>query len=524
MTMAKLRQIAFSAVALSGLVALAACESANYSDSDMVYDGMVAGDEPQAVAIGSDILAKGGNAMDAAVGVYFGLAVTLPSRAGLGGGGTCVVYNPERGVDSINFLPVASSGGGVAPLGARAMAALHARYGSMQWNQVLAPAEQLARFGQPVSATLADDFRRATQLAGDEAFRRIFAPGGRWLAAGEVLTQVELGDLLGNLRAQPTFLHTQGFAERFASATAAAGLPVSAGDLINAVPAYTPPIAVDVGGPTAYFSAPPGAGGVLAAQLYVMLSEVEDLGGEEALPAQHLFAEASAEAYRLRATWLNQSFSLEQIASEDAVSSFDFNDAQHRPVGQLASLVEPAGGTGFVTADETGTVVACSVTMNELFGSGRMASGTGIVLASPPPSGISLSPVAMVLAAEGSARSYGAFAAGDGAAGVTALVRVAAEILLNERQASEAVAIARVHHNGAPDATYAESANGQAVLQGLAAMGHAVREIDRLGLVSAFYCLDGVAKGPVNCTVANDPRGTGAAAIVNSRQAPKVIN
>ena len=57
--------------------------------------GGVVADEPRAALVGRDVLSAGGNAADAAVAVAFAMAVTLPSRAGLGGGGVCVAYDPS---------------------------------------------------------------------------------------------------------------------------------------------------------------------------------------------------------------------------------------------------------------------------------------------------------------------------------------------------------------------------------------------------------------------------------------------
>ena len=55
-------------------------------------EGMVASQEALATQIGVDILAKGGNAIDAAVAVGYALAVTLPRAGNLGGGGFMMIY------------------------------------------------------------------------------------------------------------------------------------------------------------------------------------------------------------------------------------------------------------------------------------------------------------------------------------------------------------------------------------------------------------------------------------------------
>ncbi len=57
--------------------------------------GEIVADEPRAALVGKEVLSGGGNAADAAVAVGLSLAVTLPSRAGLGGGGACIAYAPD---------------------------------------------------------------------------------------------------------------------------------------------------------------------------------------------------------------------------------------------------------------------------------------------------------------------------------------------------------------------------------------------------------------------------------------------
>src|SRR5215470_12425336 len=158
----------------------------------------VSADEGRAAEIGRDILQNGGNATDAAAAMYFALAVTLPSAAGLGSSGACIIQDEKtKAAEAFVFAPIAAPGpvagqSFTVPSSVRAITLMHIRHGQMRWEQTVAPAERLARFGVPVSRALARDL---------QASGGVGLPGkGGMLAEGNNLVQAGLAGTLGAIR------------------------------------------------------------------------------------------------------------------------------------------------------------------------------------------------------------------------------------------------------------------------------------------------------------------------------------
>lgn len=527
-------------LSLAAVAALAACESTPSQPLGTVgyvqgYFGDVAADEPEAVEVAKQVLSAGGTATDAAVALDFTLAVTLPSRASLGSGGICMSYdNPSQQLDVLDFTPKASAQGAgqsTAPIAIpgnpRAMFALHSKHGRLQWDQLPGPAEKLARSGAPVSKALAHDLALAAGLlAKDPESMRIFArKEGGMLHGGDKLVQGDLGALIGRLRKTgPGDMYdgmlAPAVARRYAEAGEATGSSISADDLRDYQPDWREPVAVSAGDVTLNFAPPPSAGGVVAAEIWLMLAGDPYKDAKDAERA-HLFAEASMRAFADRANWFGANgeskSEVKDIATEahakDLMASF--SATQHTPAGDLkpppVAMPENPAATSFVVVDREGSAVVCALTMNNLFGLGRVVRGTGIVAAMAPLRGSAVTALSPMLAIDGKdGQLKFAGGASGGAAAPAALAAVALDTLFRERPLREAVAAKRLFDTGAPDVLVYEKGMAADTVGALTALKYKVFEIDGLGIVNAVSCPEGLPKEPKSCAVATDPRGYGA--------------
>jgi gamma-glutamyltranspeptidase/glutathione hydrolase len=248
--------------------------------------GGAVADEPRAALAARNILSAGGSAADAAVALAFMLTVTLPSRASLGAGGACLAYAPDtksvnEGVpEAILFMPVAGASAGpqadrpaAVPMLARGMYALAARYGKLQFESLVSPAQQAAQFGVPASRAFVQDLSVvAGPLLQDPVSAAIFAPGGQPLTDGQKLIQPDLAATLSQLRVGGVGDLYQGtLARRLAQQSPLAGGPITLADLHAALPSAVPAITIDSGHDKVSFLPPPADGGLAAAAAYVVL-------------------------------------------------------------------------------------------------------------------------------------------------------------------------------------------------------------------------------------------------------------
>ncbi|MFL5279890.1 MAG: gamma-glutamyltransferase [Rhodopila sp.] len=385
--------------------------------------GGVAADEPRAALAGREVLSSGGTAADAAVAVGLTLAVTLPSRAGLGGGGACIAYSPNprgqaAGVpEAVLFTAPAPAQPGAnadrpaaVPMLARGLFLLHARYGSRPFEMIIASAEELARFGAPVSRALAKDLALvAAPLLADPNARVVFSQNGMPLTEGQMLRQPDLGSTLSQLRvAGVGDMYVGTLAGRIVQDSALIGGPMTMADLRGALPKLAAPLFTTYGNDRVAFLPPPADGGLAAdAAFDTLAAHPSDLSAAG--------ARALAVASRYRAGG----------GTPEAVLG-----ARNLPAA--GSMVFPAS-TSFTTLDRNGNAVACALTMNNLFGTGRILPDLGF-LAAASPNAVPPPLLAAGLVWNDNIKAFRAEAAGSGQSGAPLAVAAALMNTLRSNQ------------------------------------------------------------------------------------------
>ena len=331
--------------------------------------GAVVADEPQAAEVGRRILAAGGHAADAAAAMGYALAVTLPSRASLGASGACLAYDPSpraagHGVpEAIMFRATSPAQPGSVdrpasvPLMARGMDLLQARYGVGRPSQMLLPAEELALGGAKVSRALAADLAVvAAPLAGDPAVRAVFYAGETPLREGARLVQPQLASTLARIREAGIGDMVRGqLARKLAADMPRAGAGLSLSDIQTAAPAIEASwqLSDDSSAVVSVLPATERGAVATAAAEMSLIDSPKDVGAA----AQRAFAAAAA-------------------AKQGDPGNAGLLEKKLAP-GQLRPL--PASTT-FGAIDGAGRAVVCGTSLGNLFGTGRMAESTGILL------------------------------------------------------------------------------------------------------------------------------------------------
>ncbi|CAO3418347.1 Gamma-glutamyltranspeptidase (EC 2.3.2.2) @ Glutathione hydrolase (EC 3.4.19.13) [Azospirillum doebereinerae] len=358
------------------------------------------------MAIGRDVLAQGGKAGDAAAAMALAMTASLPSRVGLAGGGVCVLFDAgKKQARTIDFLPrpagVGAGAGGVGMPGMlRGLYAVQATAGVQRWEQVVAPAEQLAQFSPGVSRALTDDLTRfGNRLPADSEMRRRFLPNGAAPAVGTPISQPDLAGTLSVIRRNGVAAFYNG--------------PLAA------------PVAQALGiDPAALRAYQPRVAGTRSVPLGIVSMQFADTDMPESGAA-------------LVQAW-------------NAVAELPPAQRASRAAALLGATGSGngAGGAGLMVIDSDENGVACALTQGAPFGTGRSVPGTGILAAQAVESGSFGAPALLTNAIVGRTlfAGVGVAVGNDGpAAGPAALLSVALPAALESRTA-EAIPVTGPGH------------------------------------------------------------------------------
>ena len=384
----------------------------------MGKSGMVASHNTLSSEIAAEILAKGGNAIDAGAALGFALAVTLPRAGNIGGGGFMLVHvaelNKTIAIDFRETAPAEATQGmffdsdgnvvldetyrfshksSAVPGSVAGLAHIVENYGTMSLAEVLEPAIRLARDGIAVTYDLAADLSRSQRLKNNPAsLKKFYKPDGSNYEVGEIFKQPDLAWTLSEIAKSgaEAFYHGSVAEKIVADMEAHNGL-ITMNDLSNYEVIEREPVRGTYRDYVIEAMPAPSSGGTHVIQ---MLNILENFPlakmGPESADALHIMAESMKYSYADRSKYLGDPDFVEVptetlISKEYAkgiaakISSQRARASDEIAPGNLA-IYESDETTHYSVVDDQGNMVGNTYTLMFSFGSGVVIEGTGILM------------------------------------------------------------------------------------------------------------------------------------------------
>lgn len=531
--------------------------------------GMVVSQRKIASQVGADILAKGGNAVDAAVATGLALAVVLPRAGNLGGGGFMMVYLKDLdktiAIDYRERAPAAAYrdlfldeegnydkkkaqfsllSAGVPGSVAGFHMALE-KYGTMSWQEIIAPAIELAEKGFPVPHDLANTLASSTYRkrlgSNPAAAASFYKKDGSLYRSGEILVQKDLAWTLKQLSQYgPDAFYKGAIAKKIVKEMERNGGLITADDLENYIVAERLPVEGTYKGFKIVSMPPSSSGGIHLIQMLNMLEDypIKKLGFGSA-DSIHILAEVMKRAYADRSKYLGDSDFYDVpaglVSKEYAKELNKSISIENRTPSSEVYAGDPLpyespDTTHFSVMDAYGNAVANTYTLNFSYGSGIMIPGTGMLInnemddfSSKPgtPNGYGLLG-SEANAIEGNKRPlssmtptiifkdekpYLVFGTPGGSRIITTVLQVALNVMTHDMNVAQAVNSPRIHHQWLPEVLMIEDGFGADTKALLKNRGYRLYPSRTMGSVQAILMKDGYFYG------AADPRRPSAGAV-----------
>jgi gamma-glutamyltranspeptidase / glutathione hydrolase len=559
---------AFAVIAVGALMLGSAAAAQDHSAAFERH--AVAADHWQASEAGAKILRMGGNAVDAAVATSLALSVVRPASCGIGGGGFMVIVLPDdpkhgRVVTAINYRETGPSAvnedfyeqraneaslyGGAAvgvPGTVAGLSYAQQRYGLLEWAQVVQPAIELAEHGFEADRFHVSTLGVLSARAGVRAQLLGPLPDG-FLAADEhgVVRNPAHARALRLIAEHGASAFYEGvIADAIVRATSTSGGVITREDLRGYAPVEVQPLKFEFAGRTVYTMPPPSSGGIAMLQtLGIYERAAQRLGVAEgpwaSASGMHVLVEATKHAFADRSRWLaDPAFApvpIERLSSGeylDALASRVSLDGVLESSEYGSDVFEGAahedGGTSHLSVvDQWGGAVACTETINTVYGSLVVVPEFGFVLNNemddfqarrgtvnafglvqsdwnlPNAGKRPLSSMTPTVVVDADGRVEVVAGAAGGPRIITGTTQVVLRMLMGQH-AGEAINAARMHHQWMPDRLTIEQAD-EPMLEALRAMGH---DASARGHESAAQAI-GRGEGGEGWEAASDPRKGG---------------
>ena len=510
-------------------------------------NGMVVSSSTIASEVGRDILALGGNAIDAAVATGFALAVTWPSAGNIGGGGFLVYHGADGNTTTFDFrekAPLAASRDmylntegdvrnnsnhhGYLSIGVPGTVAglymAHQKLGKLPWADLLEPAIRLASEGFPftwalsqhVSGSLARYLKDYPSSA-----KVMLKKGSVPYSAGEIWTQPDLARTLKRVRdSGHDGFYTGETAHQLSAFLEANGGIITQADLTAYRAIERKPIHGTYRGHDIYAMPPPSSGGVTVVEILNIL-EGFDLAamGHNSAAYLHVLTEAMRRAFADRAEHLgdpdfNPDMPVDELISRTRARRLRHSiDLAHASASDSVAFNLPYEGTEtthYSVVDAERNAVSVTYTLEQSYGSGIVAEGLGFFLNNEmgdfnpipgrttsrgligtPPNWIApekrmLSSMTPTIIAKDGKPLY-VIGSPGGRTIINTVFQVTLNVIDHNMGIAQAVEVGRIHHQWLPDVTTFErwsiSLDTQKMYE---AMGHKVRVRNSQGSVMAI--------------------------------------
>jgi len=474
-----------------------------------VYSGTfenaaVAADSAICSSLGSYILQRGGNAVDATITTALCSGVQNMQSCGIGGGSFMLIHDEANSLHKfINCRETApasasrnmfvngvnSSTYGAAAIAIpgemKCMSEAHEKYGKLEWSELIDPIIDLVRNGVYVTETSVSAFNSHwTKIIG---LADIFSRNGGPLQVGDQFVNEQLAQTFEQIRDNKNAFYSSPLADDIVKDINDNGGKFELDDLANYAIDESNALKFEFGDYIGYVGAPPSSGVILAFIVNIMhnFKERGELPNERNADFFHKLAEASKFAYGKRSLLGDRHFQPDNFTElVNNLTSYEYaTDFYHKILDEAQDfdyyepafeIVEDAGTSHMSVVDQNGQVCALTSTINTGLGSKVVGEKTGIIFNNemddfstpnltnffgvpPSPANFiepgkrpqsSMTPVVIT-------RKNGEIVFTGGASGgtriTTATALVITSVLMQDYTLNQAIQMPRIHHQLAPN-------------------------------------------------------------------------